>query len=357
MKVVSPARISVAIVLPRARMQNTRSRKLSTMTKRRRVGLSANRTWRGAAQSLCTPARLGHRRPDRRTSRTHEAEHATLLFAARPRTRNQGKNVRAQRRQEERAELQVSGQNLHPTVMPTKRQGKARTRRVDDRGRRGRPLLRCNGGLREFQNTTGVGRPLRPTLARERLPLPGIFRALLSRGVCLLGNMLSLLVAPAGWGSSNDFECPGSPAYVHASARVQALASATCDDVRAEMLARVGGQFDTWHDPHNNGTYSSNTSASPAALSFSRLTGNRKYTDKMTFTFADAGNGQCSLLGCSESQVTSILDFGTNYCNLRALYCGTAEGCKTVEHDFSAAEVKVKTSTGAKHDMALCLTV
>lgn len=169
--------------------------------------------------------------------------------------------------------------------------------------------------------------------------------------------MLSLLVAPAGWGSSNDFECPGSPAYVHASARVQALASATCDDVRAEMLARVGGQFDTWHDPHNNGTYSSNTSASPAALSFSRLTGNRKYTDKMTFTFADAGNGQCSLLGCSESQVTSILDFGTNYCNLRALYCGTAEGCKTVEHDFSAAEVKVKTSTGAKHDMALCLTV
>ena len=219
-------------------------------------------------------------------------------------------------------------------------------------------LLRCNGGFTELKIQQASATPtLREREASSSWHLPCSSFCLVACPRVIYIYMLSLLVAPAGWGSSNDFECPGSPAYVHASARVQALASATCDDVRAEMLARVGGQFDTWHDPHNNGTYSSNTSASPAALSFSRLTGNRKYTDKMTFTFADAGNGQCSLLGCSESQVTSILDFGTNYCNLRALYCGTAEGCKTVEHDFSAAEVKVKTSTGAKHDMALCLTV
>ena len=123
------------------------------------------------------------------------------------------------------------------------------------------------------------------------------------------------------------------------------------------MLARVSGQFDAWHDPHNNGTYSATNSGSSASLSFSRLTGNRKYTDKMSFSFADAGNGQCSLLGCSESQVTSILDFGTNYCNLRMLYCGSADGCKPVDHDFSSTEKAVKTSTGAKHDMTLCLIV
>ena len=123
------------------------------------------------------------------------------------------------------------------------------------------------------------------------------------------------------------------------------------------MLARVTGQPEHWHDPHNNGTYSSTASGSSAALSFSRLTGNRKYTDKMTFTFKDNGSGQCSLLGCSESQVTSILDFGTNYCNLRMLYCGSADGCKPVDHDIKSTEQKVKTSTGAKHDLALCLTV
>ena len=165
----------------------------------------------------------------------------------------------------------------------------------------------------------------------------------------------------AWWGGSSDYTCPGSAAYVHASARVQVQANVACDEVQAEMLSRVHSQHTgVWHDPHNNGTYSitseSLTSASDT-LAFSRLTGDRKYTDKMIFSFANSEDGKCEMLACSESQVTSILDFGTNYCNLRMLYCGSADGCKPVTHDFTSVEQKVSTSAGNAHDLKKCLTV
>merc|ERR1712048_986836 len=84
--------------------------------------------------------------------------------------------------------------------------------------------------------------------------------------------------------------------------------------------------------------------------------GNRKYTDKMTFSLFDE-NGKCSIQACSASQVFSVADFSTNYCNLRMLYCGSSEGCKPVKHDFVTEEMKVSTSTGAGHDQAACLKV
>ena len=160
------------------------------------------------------------------------------------------------------------------------------------------------------------------------------------------------------WGGSSDYPCPGSAAYVHASARVQVQANAACDEVQAEMLSRVHSQPDKWHDPHNNGTYSTTSESLIAdTLAFSRLTGDRKYTDKMIFSFADGADGKCEMLACSESQVTSILDFGTNYCNLRMLYCGSADGCKPITHDFASVEQKVSTSAGNPHDLKKCLTV
>lgn len=42
----------------------------------------------------------------------------------------------------------------------------------------------------------------------------------------------------------------------------------------------------------------------------------KRYTDKLRFDFKDVGN-QCEISGCSASQVFSIADFSTNYCNLR----------------------------------------
>ena len=165
---------------------------------------------------------------------------------------------------------------------------------------------------------------------------------------------LALLYTSAAAGS---YTCPGSSAYIHASARVTALANATCDAVREEMLARVHGQPTAWHDPHNNGTYAV-YSQSTDKVTFTRLTGNHKYTDKLTFVFQESDGASCLLHGCSESQVTSIADFGTNYCNLRMLYCGSGDSCKPLEHDFTSKEKSVSTSSpAAQHELKLCLKV
>merc|ERR1719277_942039 len=72
-------------------------------------------------------------------------------------------------------------------------------------------------------------------------------------------------------------------------------------------MNRVSSQGSTWHDPHNNGTYSL-ISADTPKLQLSRLTGDRKYTDKMTLTLAEKDD-QCMIEGCSESQSPSIADF------------------------------------------------
>merc|ERR1712194_939414 len=117
----------------------------------------------------------------------------------------------------------------------------------------------------------------------------------------------------------------------------------SCDKVISEMLARVHGE-DTgaWQDPHNHGTYLEEQDSPKDQLNFMRVTGDQKYTDKMRFTFADAsdenGGAQCEVSGCSESQGFSFLDFSTNYCDLRNLYCGEDEGCTPVGDSFKIEE-------------------
>ena len=68
-------------------------------------------------------------------------------------------------------------------------------------------------------------------------------------------------------------------------------------------------------------------------------------------------NDRCVVRGCSASQVTSVADFSTNYCNLRMLYCGSKDGCRPVLHDFAVDETKVAPSTGAGSSAAACLTM
>eukprot|EP00308_Calcidiscus_leptoporus_P016876 CAMPEP_0119354388 /NCGR_PEP_ID=MMETSP1334-20130426/3392_1 /TAXON_ID=127549 /ORGANISM="Calcidiscus leptoporus, Strain RCC1130" /LENGTH=379 /DNA_ID=CAMNT_0007367921 /DNA_START=94 /DNA_END=1233 /DNA_ORIENTATION=- len=154
------------------------------------------------------------------------------------------------------------------------------------------------------------------------------------------------------------YDCPGSPAPLfHASCKVSVSAEATCSSVRTEMLARVNGQYSKWHDPHNNGTYSVTDSSDAGRLSLQRLTGDKKYTDKINFVFADDADGSCHVQGCSESQVTSFSDYSTNYCNMRMLYCGSANGCHPVLGDVSVSETEVKPSTGAGDDPSACLLV
>ena len=49
----------------------------------------------------------------------------------------------------------------------------------------------------------------------------------------------------------------------------------------------------------------------------------------MTVEFLPGLDGaSCFTQMCSESQVFSIGDFDTNYCNLRNVYCNVADGCE-----------------------------
>jgi len=152
--------------------------------------------------------------------------------------------------------------------------------------------------------------------------------------------------------ASDTFKCPGSAALIHAWAEVTvSFPDASCSTVKAEMEARISGSGG-WIDPHNGGTYSI-TSDAGTELEVKRVTANKQYTDKQLFTFTDSGSG-CKMTGCSESQVTSVADFSTNFCNLHDLYCGSEDNCPTVSSDLSYDET-VTVSFGASKDKTACI--
>jgi len=164
--------------------------------------------------------------------------------------------------------------------------------------------------------------------------------------------------AVVGAGASDDYNCPGSASWVHASMKVTATASASCTDVREEIHARasaVGG----WKDPHNGGIYTI-LESDDTMIKTQRTTnpktsvGGKVYTDKQNFVLKDTGNS-CEIMACSESQGTSVADMSTNYCDIRNLYCGSADGCTPVGHDFATNENSHSGSLGAGYDFGKCI--
>lgn len=148
----------------------------------------------------------------------------------------------------------------------------------------------------------------------------------------------------------------------------------------AEMLARVSGD-NGWLDPHNAGTYAV-SSSSDTSLSVSRTTRNGAYIDLIAFELESSASGGCVVSACSESQVTSIADFSTNFCtrtrrpkvtntplavsdmsdrvlmtagNMHNLYCGSAEGCPVASSDFDDYSEKISASMGAGSDKTACV--
>merc|ERR1711988_2062863 len=99
--------------------------------------------------------------------------------------------------------------------------------------------------------------------------------------------------APRFLASTESMQCPGSSAWVHASAWVSVTAEATCDKVEEEIKARVDAA-NGWTDPHNGGIYSL-LSGSHGTLNTQRTTnpkksvGGKLYTDKQTFTLTTDG--------------------------------------------------------------------
>merc|ERR1712217_426496 len=159
--------------------------------------------------------------------------------------------------------------------------------------------------------------------------------------------------------ASDDYSCPGSDSFVHASMKVTATASAACADVKAEIKARASAQGG-WKDPHNGGIYRVLESGTDNMIKTQRTTnpktsvGGQVYTDKQNFVLRDSG-GSCDVMACSESQGTSVADMSTNYCDIRNLYCGSTDGCTPIDHDFAANEQSHVGSLGAGHDFGKCI--
>lgn len=141
--------------------------------------------------------------------------------------------------------------------------------------------------------------------------------------------------------------CPGSPVKMHAKCDMGVTFTNSCSDVMTEISNRVTSD---WVDPHNGGTYTITNSTS-TSIEGQRLTGDGKYTDKFDFEFTSSSDGGCSVEACSESQVNSMLDFSTNYCNLHDLYCSSTDGCSTVGKDLSYSE---KYNSCSEHDTSAC---
>jgi len=160
-------------------------------------------------------------------------------------------------------------------------------------------------------------------------------------------------------GEPGDWLCPGSPVESNHWAQVEALALEDCANVRREVLARVDLQArGRWHDPHGAGIYGVLERSQPRSLLLARTDHNSN--DLIGFTFTDAHSSQygaaCTIRGCSQSQLfAAVLDDSDQYCNVRMLYCGRAEGCQPVHFDLHGQEVSVQTSPGGGKDRQRCM--
>eukprot|EP00526_Cylindrotheca_closterium_P023966 CAMPEP_0113620954 /NCGR_PEP_ID=MMETSP0017_2-20120614/10691_1 /TAXON_ID=2856 /ORGANISM="Cylindrotheca closterium" /LENGTH=192 /DNA_ID=CAMNT_0000530655 /DNA_START=53 /DNA_END=631 /DNA_ORIENTATION=+ /assembly_acc=CAM_ASM_000147 len=146
--------------------------------------------------------------------------------------------------------------------------------------------------------------------------------------------------------SSNPV-CPGSPASVHARCEMKVSFPGTqCQKVLEEVTARLNHE-NGWVDPHNKGNYALISSKSSTdektgkevnLINASHTTGNGKYTDLLNLQLTVGDDGDCVLETCSESQVTSVLDFSTNFCNLHNLYCNDNESCNSIHNSLDYKE-------------------
>ena len=148
----------------------------------------------------------------------------------------------------------------------------------------------------------------------------------------MLVFLISLLTASA-------HNCPKSGSLIHATCQLTAeVSNADCSTVATEIIASVHGE-NGWVDPHNGGTYTLDSGdAASSTLEIHRSTGGGKYTDKMRLDLSSDGSGACKISACSASQVFSVYDYSTNYCNLHDLWCGSQDGCPVVKADLSYSE-------------------
>ncbi|KAI9559046.1 hypothetical protein GHT06_015835 [Daphnia sinensis] len=124
---------------------------------------------------------------------------------------------------------------------------------------------------------------------------------------------------------------------LHASCRVDWTFGKPCDEVKTSLV----NQMQTWNMDTQNlcGTgqkclYQYLTS-SPTKITGTHTTPVKRYVDDVSFTFAAGPDNSCKVQGFSTSQTWyAILDYGTNYCNIKNL----VEGAKLGINDSKYSE-------------------
>jgi len=160
--------------------------------------------------------------------------------------------------------------------------------------------------------------------------------------------------------------CPGSDSIQHAMAEAEWVLNNSCDQVRQEIYARVAKE-NNWIDAHNQGTYANRTATDESLIELTRTTPhvmlemrmhqNVQFEDKLNLKLEpNSSNTQCTVYGCSESQVMSFFDMSTNFCNLQVLVGGTDpsggnQNYRFVHHDLETDSRKIFSTTSYHRGM------
>lgn len=110
---------------------------------------------------------------------------------------------------------------------------------------------------------------------------------------------------------------------LHASCRVEWTFGKSCQTVQSALI----NQMKIWETDQTCGTGQkclyTYLSSTPTTLTGTHTTPVKRYVDDVSYTFTPGPGNSCNVQGFSSSQLWyAVLDYGTNYCNIKNLVDG-----------------------------------
>jgi len=149
-----------------------------------------------------------------------------------------------------------------------------------------------------------------------------------------------------------------------------AFSNVGCDAVRSEITSRLGSS--NWTSPYAKELTGANaqvyrnitkgvdgSSTIDGEFQATYVEENEIYTDRFRLTFFNQPVGGstdgCLMFACAQSSSTFAGE-DANYCNLKALYCGSEFNCPFVSHNFNGSYVEDYISCGAAESATCVVT-